>query len=177
MTFLDVSFGAGQNSVAANLQALVDALNDITTPLWTLGDVAGFTAIGASSTEQTNAALTAPSSTYRAHTAYEIRYRMLLQAGTTTGNTSVNLRDTNAAGTLRMTNLSITGLTTTNLLVNHVHWVANTGGTDITSRVLCNTIVHSAAGGAKFNAASTLPWVIQCKVAGKDTDFTQAVAL
>lgn len=177
MSFGSGYFNAGDTTIAAKLQALADGYDALTVPLWTLGDVAGFTAIGASSVEATNTALTAPSSTFKAHTAYEIRFRFLFQAGTTSGNATVSMRDTNAAGTIRMSNLTIVGLTTTNFLVNHTHWVANTGGTDITSRILCATITHSAVGGARFNAASTLPWVIQCIAVGDDSDFTQAVAL
>jgi hypothetical protein len=170
-------FNAGDRNIAAKMQALADAYDGLTVPVWTLGDVAGFTAIGGSSVEATNAALTAPSSTYKAHTAYHITFRALLQAGTTTGNCSLAIRDTNASGTQRMTNYTIIGLTTNNFPFVWDHWVANTSGTDITSRVLCVTFAHSAAGGAHFNAAATLPWVVQCKVAGVDSDYTQAVAL
>lgn len=162
-----------------------DALDDLAatfpaslSALWTLGSQSASSAIGASSTEQTTAAFQAPSSTYAAHTAYRISIRGLVRASTTSGNLSVRIRDTNAAGTTRFDNEPLIALTTGNSRFPAIdHIVANTTGAAITGRVLCLTFSHSAAGGALFNASALNPWSITCTPAGVDTTFPWAVAL
>ncbi len=175
MTFLNITFSAGLTTVAADLQSVVDGVNDLATPLWTLSSTtASGTSSGTSETAVTG--LTAPSSTYRAHTAYEIKFRTIIKAATTSGTVTIRIRDTNAAGTLRFDGLTAALTTANSNLIYEAH-VANTGGTDITSRILAVTLQHSAAGGALFNAAALQPYLVRCTVLGLDTDYPEAVAL
>jgi len=174
-----MTFAAGDTLTAAALEVLNGQIGRITAPLWELGSTAASGAIGASGVEATQAAFTAPSSTYRATTAYMIIIHGLGRPSTTSGNLTINMRDTNAAGTVRMSNVPLFALTAgSNLPLIHLeHYVANTGGSDITGRVLCLTFSYSAAGGALFNAASTQPWYIRCIEIGPSGGFTQAVPL
>ena len=174
---LGITFNAGTPLVASNLQAIVNFIDSITVPLWTLSST---TASGTSTntTETAVTGLTAPSSTYKAHTAYIITMRGLLAAGTTSGNTTIRIRDTNAAGTLRFDGYThVATVTTVNTNFYYETLVANTTGVDITSRVLAVTLTHSATGGAKVNASSNIPYYFRCIAVGADSDYPEAVAL
>lgn len=175
---LNLTFGAGNTAIASKLQQLADYVDLVTGPLWVLTAISASAAIGASGVEQTTAALQAPASTYLAHTAYRIKIRGLLTPGTTSGNLSLKMRDTDAAGTIRMDNVPAVALVASaQTLFQLEHTLANTGGSNIGSRVLCVTMSHTAAGGARFNAAATFPWYIECKELGADADYPNAVAL
>lgn len=175
---LGLVFSAGNNLIADDLQTLADFVDLITVPLWTL---TATTASGTSSgtTETAVAGLTAPSSTYKAHTAYLVKMRGLLLAGTTTGNATIRIRDTNAAGTVRFDAFTCPTAVTSSVNVNFEYetLIANTTGTDITSRVLAITLTHSAAGGVKVNASSNIPYYFRCIAVGADADYPEAVAL
>lgn len=87
------------------------------------------------------------------------------------------VRDTNAAGTQRMgTRLYQLPGNGSNYAYNEWWPVANTGGADITSRVL--TLCYSSSAGTSFlNASSVLPYWFTCYYVGLATDYTEAVAL
>lgn len=173
-----MTFAAGDTLTAASLEILNSQIGRITAPLWELGSTTGSSAIGASGVEATQAAFTAPSSTYRATTAYQITIHGICRA-TNAGNLSIQVRDTNAAGTVRMGSYeTIALLAATNSAVKHYEGtVANTGGSDITGRVLCVTFNYSAAAGALFNASTTSPWYIRCIELGPSGGFPLAVPL
>jgi hypothetical protein len=175
LTYLNIDFTAGLTTIAADLQAVVDGVNGLAVPLWSLSST---TSSGTSSgtTETAVTGLTAPSSTYKAHSAYEIKFRTIIKAATTSGTVTIRIRDTNAAGTLRFDGL-VVAVTTANSNLYYEAHVANTGGTDITSRILAVTLQHSAAGGALFNAATLQPYLVRCTLLGTDTDYPEAVAL
>lgn len=175
---LNLTFGAGNTAIASKLQQLADYVDLVTGPLWVLTSTSATAAIGASGVEQTTAALQAPASTYLAHTAYRIKIRGLLTPGTTSGSVSLKIKDTDAAGATRMDNLPAIALTSgSNTLFQFEHALANTTGSNIGSRVLCVTMSHTAVGGARFNAAASFPWYIECKELGADADYPNAVAL
>jgi hypothetical protein len=172
---LGITYSAGNRAVAANLQGPVNLLDLITVPLWTLTSTS---ASGTSSgtTETAVTGLTAPASQYDAHTAYRITMRGFLRAGTTSGTTTLRIRDTNAAGTLRFDGYSA-ATAVSNTAFFYETLVANTGGTAITGRVLAVTLTHSAAGGALLNASTQHPWYFRCIACGADADYPEAVAL
>jgi hypothetical protein len=172
-------FNAGNRSVAAKLQAVVDFLDGLTVPLWTLSSTtASGTSSASAGVETAVTGLTAPSSTYKAHTAYIITMRGLLVAGTTTGNSTIRIRDTNAAGTARFDGYThVAAVTTVNTNFYYETLVANTTGADITSRILAITLAHSAAGGVKVNASTNIPYYFRCSAVGTDADYPEAVAL
>lgn len=147
------------------------------TPLWTVWSA---TATAGISTTETVFA-TAPANTYRAHTAYRIEIsgygRRTDAAGAT--NEFLQVRDTNAAGSIRMGSLQYqvnVGGVISNLPIQVFHYVANSTGSDITGRVLVATL-SSSGGTVVLNASSTKPWYVTCIAVGLDTDFPQAVAL
>jgi hypothetical protein len=175
MAFGSGYFNAGNRSVAAKLQAVVDLLDHLTVPLWTLSSTTASPASSGSAGVET-AVLTAPSSTYAAHTAYRITMRGLLHAVTTSGTTTLRMRDTNAAGTLRFDGFSA-ATTTSNVNFVYETVVANTTGVDVTARILALTLTHSAAGGSNVNASAQHPYYFRCVVAGADADYPEAVAL
>jgi hypothetical protein len=173
---LGIVFNAGNRLVASNLQALVTAIDAGNVPLWTLSST---TASGTSTgtTETAVTGLTAPSSTYKAHTAYKITMRGLLRAATTAGNSTIRIRDTNAAGTLRFDGFGAATVSTSNVNFYYETLVANTTGVDVTARILALTLTHSAAGGVFVNASSVHAWSFRCVVCGTDADYPDAVAL
>jgi hypothetical protein len=173
---LGITFSAGNKLIATNLQQMVGAIDDGFVPTWVLSSTtASGTSTATSETAVTG--LTAPSSTYRAHTAYRITMRGLLRAATTNGNSTIRIRDTNAAGTLRFDGFGAATVSTSNVNFYYETLVANTTGVDITSRVLAVTLTHSAAGGVFVNASSVHPWSFRCSVIGADSDYPDAVAL
>lgn len=147
------------------------------TPLWTVSSASAST--GTTTTEVAFA--TAPATTYRAHTAYRIEisgYGRRTDAAPAT-NLGLQVRDTNAAGTVRMGSLvykvNPDGVIA-NTPIQLFHYLANTSGSDITGRVLVATIV-STGGNVVLNASSQKPWYVTCIAVGLDTDFPQGVAL
>lgn len=170
---LGLNFSAGNRSIAANLQTLADLLNDLTVPLWTATGTASPTT--GSAAEKVH--LSAPSSTYSAHTAYRIRFDGLVRSTAGTGTFNFGIRDTNVAGTSRwLSGVYPIGAATTNYENSHFIEVANTGGTDITARVLCLTLA-SGACTMIINAAAASPYIWECIKIGDDSDFPGAIVL
>lgn len=159
-------------------QTRVSTLEGVTRqPIWTVFSTAATS--GITTTETVFA--TAPSSTYKAHTAYRIEisgYGRRTDAAPATNQIFV-LRDTNAAGTIRMGLLQWqvnVGGVISNLPIQIFHYVANTGGSDILGRVLVAT-TQSTGGTVVVNASTQKPWYVTCIEVGDDTDFPQAVPL
>lgn len=179
---LDPAWIADVTDAANDHQTRISVLEGVDlTPLWTVSSISAST--GATTTETVFA--TAPSSTYRAHTAYRIEISGLGRRTVGTGATALGLqvRDTNTAGTSRMFVLEYTvsdGSDATLMLRNTpiqiFHYVANTTGSDILGRVLVATLI-AQAGTVVLNAAASKPWYVTCIAVGTDTDFPQAVAL
>lgn len=154
------------------LTSVAAAYPSATRPLWTKTATAATTGV---TTEAV--ALSAPSSTYLAHTAYRLSACFLIRSTSGTGSTSFAVRDTNAAGTLRYsTGIFPIAVVSTNY---HCTWfcdVANTSGSNITARVLALTQTGTTCT-ALINAGAGSPYVWQCIPLGLDTDFPNAVAL
>lgn len=167
------TFAAGQWLNASDLNDVVTALNSGRDPLWTMTGTTSPTT--GSAAEKVH--LSAPSSTYKAHTAYRLRFGGLLRSSSGTGTSDFRVRDTNVAGTLRwQSGVFTVGVINTNYQVNHVMYVANTTGSDITSRVLCLTM-SSGACTVLINSGASQPYFWECIEAGVDTDFPNALAL
>lgn len=165
-------------------QDITDAVNDHETrvstleginrsPIWTVWSA---TASGSASTEAVFAS--APSSTYKAHTAYRIEISCYGHRSVGTGGTTqtFQVRDTNVSGTVRMGGLTYGVNDTAQTPIQLFHYIANTTASDILGRVLCATIA-AGAGSVHANASSTKPWYVTCIEVGADTDYPQAVAL
>jgi hypothetical protein len=166
-------------------QDITDAVNDHETrvstlegidrtPQWTVTSTSA--SIGATTTEAVFA--TAPSATYKAHTAYKIEISGYGHRSVGTGGVTetFQIRDTNTSGTVRMGGLTYGVNDTAQTPIQLFHYVANTSGSDILGRVLVATITASA-GTVHVNASAQKPWYVTCIEAGVDTDFPQAVAL
>lgn len=174
----DPQWFADITDVANNHETRISTLEGIDlTPLWTVSSTTA--TAGTTVTEVVFA--TAPSSTYRRHTAYRIEisgYGRRTDAAPAT-NQSLQVRDTNAAGTIRMGPLTYIvnpGAVISNLPIQLFHYVANTTGSDILGRVLVATQFNSG-GTTVLNASATKPWYVTCIAVGLDTDFPQSVAL
>jgi hypothetical protein len=160
-----------------HVQALAEDINDdISTTLsaesWSKWSASATSAIGTTETVVTSA----PAFTYKAHSAYELKIRGLAHANTGAAVMNINLRDTNVSGTQRgLLVFKIDGIA--NRSVDFTHWVANTGGSDISARVLALTLQSDSSNAVLFNASTTMPWVFKCKYVGVDTDYPYAVAL
>lgn len=164
------SFLAGQRLVASRMPYQ---------KLWTVQSTTATSSIGTSET----VIASAPSSTYVAGAAYRLEFKGIVRSTTGVASlTTFRVRDTNVAGTLRQ-DLTGTLFTTTAATVNNgpyynIHYVANTGGSDITSRVLALSIASSSAANLiLFNAGSTIPWFWTCHYVGLATDYPEAIAL
>lgn len=163
---------------------ITDAVNDHETrvstlegidrsPIWTVWSA---TATAGATAETVFA--TAPSSTYKAHTAYRIEISGYGHRSVGAGSVlqTFQVRDTNVSGTSRMGGLTYTVTDTIQTPIQAFHYIANTTGSDILGRVLCATQSPSA-GTVHFNASTIKPWYVTCIEVGVDTDFPQAVAL
>lgn len=164
---------------------ITDAVNDHETrvstlegidrsPIWT---VFSATASTSGTTTETVFA-TAPSSTYKAHTAYRIEISCYGHRSVGTGATTetFQVRDTNTSGTVRMGGLTYTVNDTSQTPVQLFHYIANTTGSDILGRVLVATIT-AGAGSVHANASAQKPWYVTCIEVGTDSDYPQGVAL
>jgi hypothetical protein len=166
--FLDIT------DTVNNHETRVSTLEGIDrTPQWTVSSTSA--SVGAT-TETVFA--TAPSSTYKAHTAYRIEisgygHRSVGVGGVTE---TFQIRDTNNAGTIRMGGLTYGVNDTAQTPIQLFHYVANTTGSDILGRVLVATITASA-GTVHVNASAQKPWYVTCIEVGVDTDVPQFVAL
>jgi hypothetical protein len=172
---LDPNWIQDVTDAANDHQTRVSVLEGIDlTPVWTQW---GATASPGGTTAETVIA-TAPSTTYRAHTAYRIEISGFGRRTVGTGSIGMSLavRDTNAAGTVRMGALTYTASDTANTPIQLFHYIANATGSDILGRVLVVTIV-TTAGTAVLNASAQKPWYATCIAVGLDTDFPQGVAL
>ncbi len=120
---------------------------------------------------------TAPSTTYRAGRAYLLTMRFRINANAGAQDAIVTIRDTNASGTIRMApvynRIPATGL---GFYFHYEHYVANTSGSDITSRVLVLTgDTTTNTWFADAEAAHPSYW--SCMEIGASADFPEAVAL
>jgi hypothetical protein len=171
LTTLGITFYAAGFIRASQLQSVVDAVDRLRSPLWVVSSTSSTTGIGTTET----VVATAASSTYRALTAYRITIRALIR-GSVANLMTVNVRDTDAAGTVRGGLGSFTCSGSSNTPMHTEHMVANTGSTDISARVLVVTLLAST-GTVNFAASSTIPWYVDCVEAGPSADYTDAVAL
>lgn len=124
------------------------------------------------------AILTSPSTTYLANSAYMLQYTLLPRSAASAPTAaSIEIRDTNTAGTQRMGNrlYQIPG-NTANYGYTEFWPVANKTASDITGRVLalCGT---ASSGTILINASSVLPYFFTCYYVGVSTDYPEAVAL
>lgn len=148
------------------------AIDMVPQKIWT----ASATSANTASTAEV-VALTGTSSTYRAGRAYLLSIRLPARAVGAATNMILRVRDTNASGTVRMDpvrwnladNTSVWGL-------HYEHYVANTSGSDITSRVLVLTHTGSA-NTVRYDASAAHPAYFSCTEMGSSTDFPEAVAL
>lgn len=149
------------------------AIDMVPQKIWTVSSTSATSNIGTSET----VVGTAPSSTYRAGRAYMLQFHGLIRQNTS-GNANMGLRDTNAAGTSRRLQYVYVSPPTTGqgLIADWAHILANTGGSDITSRVLVLTL-QASSNTSFINAASTMPWFLSCYEMGDSDDFPEAVAL
>jgi hypothetical protein len=169
---LDPDWIADITAAANNHETRVAALEGVDlTPLWTVQSTTATANIVAETV-----VATAPSSTYRAHTAYRVDFRFLGRSNTGVSTLNVNMHDTNVAGTARMS-FSMPVVNTGNTGLFMQHYLANTTGSDITGRVLVTALQSGTANSVFWNAGSTFPWYVSCITVGIDTDFPQAVAL
>jgi hypothetical protein len=171
VTTLGITFYAGGFIRASQLQLVVDAVDRLRAPLWVVSSTANSAAI---TTTETVVA-TAAASTYRALTAYRITIRALIR-GSVANSMTINVRDTDTSGTVRGGLGSFVCSGTVNTPMHMEHMVANTGSTDITSRVLVVTLIAST-GTVNFAGGATIPWYVDCVEAGPSADYTDAVAL
>lgn len=170
---LDPDWIADVTDAANDHQTRIATLEGVDlTPLWTV-----WSASATAATNTTELVIgTAPSSTFRAHTAYRVDFRFLGRSNTAATTMNISLRDTNVAGTLRM-NFSMPVSNTGNTGLFMQHYVANTTGADLTGRVIVITIQSGSANTVFFNSLAIYPWYIACIAVGVDTDFPQSVAL
>lgn len=145
--------------------AWVEVVDD----LWQVGATTATATVSAETV-----VLTAPSSTYRAHRAYLLRLRGYARSSTATGIMVLQVRDTNAAGTIRATVNVYIPLAGTNVSYDITVEVANTTGADITGRVLVLTI---AGTNVLINGGAMFPSLFGCRPNGVDTSHPQAVPL
>jgi hypothetical protein len=161
-------------SITANNLTISGTFNKAVKKIWT---VTSTSATGNISGETVFA--TGTSSTYTANSAYRIKVRALVRANGSTGQATFQIRDTNVAGTLRGGPLRVPALQTSGSgdLSYIEHIVANTSGTDITSRVLCLTLQTLGPTSVLLNAAPEAPWYVSCEYIGASADYPEAVAL
>lgn len=184
VAFPIVSLVNGEVSDPQWFQDVTDAVNDHETrvstleginrvPIWTVWSTSATSGI---TTETVFA--TAPSATYKAHTAYRIEISGLGRRTVGTGQTQqvFSVRDTNVSGTVRMGQAPFFVVDTANTQLQLFHYIANTGASDILGRVLAATVA-AGAGTVIINSSSTKPWYVTCIEVGVDTDFPQAIAL
>jgi hypothetical protein len=124
------------------------------------------------------AILTSPAQTYLANSAYMIQYTLLTRTTASAPMAaSIEIRDTNTAGTQRMgTRLYQVAGNTANYAADGLWPIANTTSNDITGRVLalCGT---ASTGSFLVNASSVLPYFMTCYYVGLSSDYPEAVAL
>lgn len=147
-------------------------------PWQRMWSVSSTTATGASAiTTSETVVLTAPSTTYKAGGAYMLEARALGKINTAAGGFGFSVRDTNAAGTVRKTISYIwAGNTANNFETHWFHPVINSGGSDITARVLVLTSAVTANTG-QVNAGTAIPYYFTCYYVGLASDYPEAVAL
>lgn len=173
------TFGAGSRVYASDLNTLArqidtntSAITVLNKPLWTMSGTAATAGVTVEAV-----ILTAPSSTYVAHTVYKVRFRGLIRSSLGTGTVTHNMRDTNVAGTLRFgTGQFVVPVVATNYEWSWWCYLANTTGTDITGRVVCLTMVGTGMT-AIVNAGATAPYIWECQDTDLDTDHPGAIAL
>lgn len=161
-------------TVAAGQIVLADEIQRFITPMWAVASTSGSTA----ATVETVAA-TSPSTTYLAGRAYRLVFRGLainVSGGTTTKMT-IGVRDTNVAGTQRMIEYGVLTQTGANVGFTGEHMVANTGGTNITGRVLVLAHIANGTGTVQINAGAAIPRYFACYDAGLAADHPEAVSL
>jgi hypothetical protein len=166
-----IPFAAGGRLPASDLELLRSYINNPRIPLVNQIGTSGTAAVGTAET----VVVTFPAATFTAHTAYKIAFQGMIRA--TLGNiTNILFRDTNVGGTSRGGPGGFNLPTATNLSYNFDHYIANTGSSDITGRVLCVTISTSTSTTA-INASVASPYSFAVMAVGTDTDWPQAVAL
>ncbi len=166
---MSATFVAGQKLRAVDM---------VPQKLWTTSSTSDSSSI--TTTEAVISSMgTAPSSTYRAGRAYLISIRIRIQAAAGAQDAILTIRDTNASGTIRMAPVffRIPAFTaSTPFAIHYEHVVANTGGSDITSRVLVLTgDTTTNTWVADGEAAHPCYW--SCLEMGVSTDYPEAVAL
>lgn len=156
--------------------AKVRAIDMVPQKIWTVSSTSDSSNI--TTTEAVISTIgTAPSTTYRAGRAYKIVMRFRMNANAGAQDAIVTIRDTNASGTVRMEGVDLrlpaTGLP---YMFYYEHMVANTGGTDITGRVLVLT-GDTSVNTWFADASSSHPAYWACYEYGASSDFPEAVAL
>lgn len=157
--------------------AKLRAIDMVPQKIWTVSDTGDSTAL--TTTEAVISGFgTAPASTYRAGRAYKIIIRFRAQALGGAQDAFIQIRDTNASGTVRMSTVHLPRLPALSLSQGfyYEHMVANTTGSDITSRVLVltgdtSTNTWFCDGGASH------PSYWACYEMGASADFPEAFAL
>lgn len=121
---------------------------------------------------------TSPSTTYKAGWAYAIDMRLRNFGNAGAQDAWVQIRDTNASGTVRMSTVYFPRIPAVSLPVGfyYRHWVANTGSTDITGRVLVLT-GDTSTNNWNSDGGASHPSVFACYLAGLASDFPEAFAL
>lgn len=126
--------------------------------------------------------LTMPALTFKAGRAYALRLHTTVRSNTAAATCSINIRDTNAAGTLRggTWRVNTTAAGAAGEIQLHLdHTVGNNTGADITNRVLVLTLTsNSGVNTVLLHAASpTLETWWEVWDIGLVTDHPQAVPL
>lgn len=151
------------------------AVDMVPQKIWTVSATSSNTATGAHTIISTMG--TSPSTTYRAGRAYRISIRLRLTPSVA-NFCEIKMYDTNLSGTQRMPAVSfeLPNRPLQAFGFHFEHIVANTGGSDITGRVLVLSTVTNT-GTVQVVGASTCPAYWECTEIGEATDFTEAVAL
>ncbi len=156
----------------------LQAVDMVPRKLWTVTATSASSAIPASTEQVISNIGTSPSATYRAGRAYLLTARFRMSAGTASSDMRFQIRDTNVSGTVRMANASFRAQTTGEgyqALIEH--FVANTGPSDITGRVLALTGTPGAGATLTVLASSTHNAYWSCIEMGSSDDYPEAIAL
>jgi hypothetical protein len=166
-----IPFAAGGRLPASDLELLRSYINNPRIPLINQVGTASTASVGTAET----VVVTFPAATFTAHTAYVISFQGMLRS-VAANIPIINFRDTNIAGTTRGGPQGFNMPTGINLSQNFLHYLANTGSSDIVGRVLCVTIATNTSTCA-INASALAPYSFVVTAIGTDTDWPQAVAL
>lgn len=156
----------------------LQAIDMVPRKIWTMSSTSAATAIAPTTETVISSIGTAPATTYRAGRAYLLSYRFRMQGGTADQTMVFRIRDTTALGTIRMDSASYR-VTATGVgwSVHGETYVANTGASDITGRVLVLTGQSPGAGNLTILGSSTHNAYWNCIEMGSSDDYPEAIAL